>query len=191
MRYTSLGQLVKKIFVVFAVMMLWTALFPRLGHHADDAYAQCGGGAWGFGLPLFDGKKNFWSNDIDCVIGSEMQNITVSPLEKWAWNPGIKLGADAFTNDGEVITDTEDAWKKAFNLVRGIVNYALWILALIALIYLIYHGILAMTAGSDDNKVKEWIAGVRFAWLALVGIAVSWFIVSLIIFLLDLFISNT
>jgi hypothetical protein len=57
-------------------------VFPRLGDAGDDAFAQCGGSGPGFGLPLFDAKKNFWSDDLDCVIGSEMQAITVSPLEE-------------------------------------------------------------------------------------------------------------
>jgi len=42
--------------------------------------------------------------------------------------------------------------------------------ALVALIYLIYHGFLIVTASGDDTQYKQGLKGIKFAAIAIVGI---------------------
>lgn len=82
----------------------------------------------------------------------------------------------------------QKAQNKTMAIVKNIINYALWMVALIALVYLIYHGFLMVTASGDDTQYKQWLKGIKFATIAIVGIWTSWLIVSLIFWLLALFI---
>jgi len=59
-------------------------------------------------------------------------------------------------------------------------------LGLVALVYLIYHGFLILTASGDENQYKKGIAGIKFAAIALAGIGASWLIVSAIFWLIAL-----
>ncbi|MEI7557973.1 MAG: hypothetical protein WCJ45_03990 [bacterium] len=43
------------------------------------------------------------------------------------------------------------------DVIKNIVNYALGMVALVALIYLIYHGFLILTAAGDDTQYKKGI----------------------------------
>jgi threonine/homoserine/homoserine lactone efflux protein len=40
-------------------------------------------------------------------------------------------------------------------IIQNVINYALGLLAVIALVYLLYHGFLIATAGNDDSKAKK------------------------------------
>lgn len=63
-------------------------------------------------------------------------------------------------------------------LIQIIINRLLWILAFVALIYMMYCGFLVLSAGSDDNtasKGKKWIstAAIALAWIGLSRLIVS------------------
>ena len=69
---------------------------------------------------------------------------------------GTQINAGVFNAVGaDGISDTEEAREVTLNFVRGIINYALALIGLIALIYLMYHGFIALTAGSNDDKMKK------------------------------------
>lgn len=51
-------------------------------------------------------------------------------------------------------------------------------LGLVALVYLIYHGFLIVTATGDDTQYKKGLKGIKFAAIAIAGIGASWLIVS-------------
>jgi len=82
------------------------------------------------------------------------------------------------------IEDHSSAREKTFTIVKNLINYALWILSLIALIYMIYHGIIILTAAGDDAKYKQGMKGIKFAAIALIWIWFSWIIVSSIFWLI-------
>ncbi len=69
-------------------------------------------------MPFFDFSDNFWSDSENCVVGKPITDITDSPIEKGAGNPGTELKGTAFDNNGNVITSTEDAWTKTLNYIR-------------------------------------------------------------------------
>ena len=73
------------------------------------------------------------------------------------------------------------AMDSTMRLIQIIINYALWILAFIALVYLIYSGFLMLTATGNDKQYDKGKAWIKVAAIALIGIGLSWLIVSLIL----------
>jgi hypothetical protein len=70
-------------------------------------------------------------------------------------------------------------------LIQIAINRLLWILAFVALIYMIYNWFLVFTSGSDDknaSKGKKWIwtAAIALAWIWL-----SWLIISIILWFIN------
>lgn len=66
-------------------------------------------------------------------------------------------------------------------LIQVIINWLLWILSFVALVYMLYCGFLVLSSGSDDknaSKGKKWIstAAIALAWIGL-----SWLIISAMI----------
>jgi hypothetical protein len=52
--------------------------------------------------------------------------------------------------------ETHDTAKlETLTIIRNIVNYALGLVSLVALIYLIYHGVLVLTAAGDETQYKK------------------------------------
>ena len=81
-------------------------------------------------------------------------------------------------------TDTQQ--KDAFvNVVKWAVNWILGILALIALIIVMYGGFLMVTSAGNDETYKKWFAILKYAamWLILIGVA--WFVVSIVFWLIN------
>ena len=76
---------------------------------------------------------------------------------------------------------TGSTFEKITNIIKTIVNYALSIIGLVAMVYLIYHGFLVMTAGTNEEQAGKWRWGIKYAAIAIVGIAISWFIVDFIL----------
>jgi hypothetical protein len=90
-----------------------------------------------------------------------------------------------------LISSHETAQSKVMTVVKNLINYALWMVALVALVYLIYHGFLILTAAGDDTQYKNWLKWVKFAAIAMAGIGLSWLIVSAIFWLIALMIWTT
>lgn len=87
------------------------------------------------------------------------------------------------------ISDHSTAQNQTLQIVKNIINYVLGFLALIALVYLIYNGFLILTAAGDDAQYKKGMKSIEYAVIAIAGIGASWFIVSLIFRLINLFIT--
>lgn len=78
--------------------------------------------------------------------------------------------------------------KDAFvNVVKWAINWILGILALIALIILMYWWFQMVTSAWDEDKYNAWFTILKHAaqWLILIGIA--WFVVSIIFWLVNQF----
>jgi len=65
-------------------------------------------------------------------------------------------------------------------VIKNFINWTLWLLSLIALVILLYGWFKMVTAAGDETKYKEWFKILKQAaiWLAIIGL--SWFIVSII-----------
>jgi hypothetical protein len=79
------------------------------------------------------------------------------------------------------------AWQKEWliDVVRNVVNRVLGILALIALIILLWWGFQMVTSAGDEGKFDNWFKILKNAAFGLVMIWVAWFIVSLIFFVIN------
>lgn len=72
------------------------------------------------------------------------------------------------------------------SLIQISVNWLLWILAFVVLVYMLYCGFLVLFSWSDDknaSKGKKWIAN---AAITLAGIGLSWLIISVMIWFINL-----
>ena len=84
------------------------------------------------------------------------------------------------------ITDHQTAKTTALQVIKNVVNYALGLLSLVALVYLIYNGFLILTAAGDDTQYKKGLKSIKNALVAIAGIGASWLIVSVIFRLLSI-----
>jgi hypothetical protein len=78
-------------------------------------------------------------------------------------------------------------WQKEWliDVVRNVVNRVLGILALIALIILLWWGFQMVTSAGDEGKFDNWFKILKNAAFGLVMIWVAWFVVSLIFFVIN------
>ena len=63
-------------------------------------------------------------------------------------------------------------------LIQVLINWLLWILSFVALVYMLYNGFLVFSSGSDDknaSKGKKWIstAAIALAWIWLSRLIIS------------------
>ncbi|HMT01270.1 MAG TPA: hypothetical protein PKD96_01735 [Candidatus Absconditabacterales bacterium] len=70
-------------------------------------------------------------------------------------------------------------------VITNLVNWVLGILSLITLIILLYGGFNMVTAAGDDGKYNEGFKILKQAGIGLAFIALAWFFISLVFFVLD------
>lgn len=85
---------------------------------------------------------------------------------------------------GENIADNATAWEKATNLMKWFMNYLLGLVWLIALGYIIVNGFITLTAWDDEERASRWMKWIKVATIAIAWLALSWFILSLVFFLI-------
>ncbi len=104
-------------------------------------------------------------------------------IDPWTWT-----GVWGIVGVGSEISSNITAQNQIMGVIKNIINYALGMVALVALVYLIYHGFIILTAAGDETKYKEGLKWIKFAAIAMVGIGASWLIVSSIFRLIALMI---
>lgn len=75
-------------------------------------------------------------------------------------------------------------------VVKGAINWMLGILALIALIILLYGGFQMVTSAGDEDKYTSWFTILKHAATGLILIGIAWFIVSIIFWLVNILTSG-
>jgi hypothetical protein len=112
-----------------------------------------------------------------------------NPIRAWAYaairNPGGNATDTNSTIIGVQWVNNEiqthaDAKLQTMKIINNFIDYALAWLSLVALLYLIYHGFIVLTAASDDSKYKEWIKWIKYAAIAMIWIGLSWIFISVI-----------
>lgn len=105
-----------------------------------------------------------------------------------------------FVTDNQLLNPTDDGESKNLqlvgagegqqdslvNVVKGAINWILGILALVALLILLYGGFQMVTASGDEEKYKSGFTILKQAAMGLLLIGVAWFIVSIIFWLVNL-----
>jgi len=111
--------------------------------------------------------------------------IQASSLIDNAKSPFIDKSDPGAANDVAVIgTDTQQQ-DGIVNVVRWVINWVLWIMGLVALMFLIYGWFLMVTSWWEEDKYAKWFTILKHAvvWLILIGTA--WFVASLIFWLIN------
>ena len=101
----------------------------------------------------------------------------------WNWNIDWIVWAD------EQIDNYNIAMTKILTVIQNVVNYTLWLLWVIAVIYILIHGFMILTAAWDDSKTKKWLKGIKNAFIAIAGIWLSWIIISFILRLINMLVA--
>lgn len=118
----------------------------------------------------------FWGDDSSEVVDDSGIN---DPLRDWSkkfteWVKWIEKSN---------IENSSQAQNKTLAFVKKIVDYFLWILGLLALIYLLYNFFLMLTAWGNEEKYNKGLQSIKYAIIAIIWIWLSWFFVSLIFYL--------
>ncbi len=112
--------------------------------------------------------------------------LSVWSLLTFAQNTPSGFGdPTATTNVGVAGTGTAQN-DSLINIIKTFINWMLWMLALIALVILLFWGFQMVTAAGDDAKYKKGFKILQQAAIGLVFIGVSWFVVSIIFWLLKI-----
>jgi len=127
------------------------------------------------------------NNEWDAIDTNLWWNELWDPIREWAYNV---INADTggmvveVVNNDHYIGGHLTALSNTLQIIRNIVNWALGMLALVALIYIIIQWFMILTAAGDDSKQKKWVAGIKRACLAIAWIGLSWFIVTFIFWII-------
>lgn len=76
------------------------------------------------------------------------------------------------------VTTQADATTRTLNLIKRMINFALGLVSLIALIILIIAGVKMATAAGDDKQFGAGKAALTKVSRAIAGIALSWLIIN-------------
>ncbi len=145
----------------------------------------------------FAGSISGWWTSSEIYTRTDNPIITEHLTEE-AWNPLRKGVGDVIAQEGwsegiggvrrpEEFDGFDAAKNTTVGVIKNAINYALSFAWLIALIYLISHGFMVLTAMDDESKHEKWLQWIKTAAIALGGIGVSWLVVSFIFYLVDLF----
>ena len=163
----------KKIGIIFfSFLLLFSVVLPNIVS----------------GIELNLGKKNMiWNREENRALNVSWMEGNSIPIREGMYdiihNPTgdpSSVGGVIDYNNTEIGTH-KTALDATMALIQIVINYALAILAFIALVYLIYHGFLMVTASGDDKQFDKGKAGIKTASVALIGIGLSWLVVSLIL----------
>ena len=123
----------------------------------------------------FSETPQFFNKDINKVIDQTISAST-NPIRDWAKDISDKLKlAD---ENGAKIDNFNTALDTVWWTIKNIIDYLLWFLAFVAIIYLLYYGYILLFNASDDASTKKAYTWVRNAARAIIGIWISWLIVS-------------
>jgi Type IV secretion system pilin len=129
-----------------------------------------------------------------CVYAIIVFWITFSSF----WFASVDNSKSVFTDPSDSgqakwvnLIDTNTQQKDAFvNVVKWAVNWVLGILALIALLVIMYWWFQMVTSAWNEDSYNKWFTILKYAAIGLVLIGVAWFIVSIIFWLVNQSASN-
>ncbi len=125
---------------------------------------------------------------ISCMMMLSIASISIVPTHTLAAAPN-GFGDDSQVKDDPFnIPKAEDGkqWEALLDVIKGVVNWVLGILGLIALIVVLYGGFLMVTAGGDSGQYDNGLKFLKGALLGLAVIGVAWFIASIVFWLISL-----
>lgn len=110
------------------------------------------------------------NRNLDQIVNTELAN---DPLRDGAFviiNDGTNSVDNIIGSDEPQIGTFGNAKNRVINILNTIINYTLGLLAMVALVYLMYHGVLILTAAGDEERFNTGLQGIKYAGIALAGI---------------------
>ena len=124
--------------------------------------------------------------------------VCLAPMFVWTWgtvsaawvlqpdNPYKVVDDGGETKDISLIGTWNSTKDWIVNIIKWVINWALGILAFIALIVLLYGWFLMVTAGWESDRYDKWFTILKQAAIWLVFIGIARFVVSIIFRLINL-----
>lgn len=97
------------------------------------------------------------------------------PLRSWA--DYIIQYVSGARYSGQIDSFEEASWI-TLTFVSTVINRFLWLLALIALVYLLYHAFMLLISYNNNEKISEHRSAIYTAFIVIVGIGLSWVVIS-------------
>ncbi len=130
-------------------------------------------------------SANNWTFDTDTNVLTDEQGQVIwdsvwdDAVRWWAWMQW------AWEIEWVAQQQEEHQWW-LLNFISDVVNYLLALAALVALIYLLYHWFIMVTASGNEDRFKKWAAWLKYWTIALLWIWVSWFMISLVFYVVEI-----
>ena len=147
------------------------------------------GSVYGTWFSLWNDNTIYNRNEPDAVNTrlNDAQYIW-DPIREWAYNIVHSYEWDdtleGIVNNENYINDHPKALSRTMQIIRNAVNRALWMLALVALVYILIQWFIILTAAWDDSKQKKWLSWIKRACFAIAWIWLSRFIVTFIFWII-------
>ncbi len=94
---------------------------------------------------------------------------------------------NAETSQGiEGVNAGTDQWDGIIGVIKKFINYALWLLALIAFAMLLWGGYKMVMSGGDEEAYKEGLKMLKNAAIGIAFISISWFLVTFIFYVISI-----
>jgi hypothetical protein len=108
--------------------------------------------------------------NLDQAINTDLANDPLRDGAFFVINDGTNSVEGVIGSDEPQIGTFGNAKNRIINILNTIINYTLGLLALVALVYLMYHGILILTAAGEEERFNTGLKGLKYAAIALAGI---------------------
>lgn len=135
------------------------------------------------GHKLFGYYLIAWFTAVSLMSFASAQNPTSNPSTTTHWfglNEGVSQGVEGIWGIGQ------DEGDGIITVIKQFINWALGLLALIALVMLLWWGYKMVASGGDEDAYKEGLKILKNAAIGIAFIATSWLLVSLIFYVIGL-----
>lgn len=126
------------------------------------------------GIPRNENVSPVWDST------PKIDNKDISDNAIWEWTTHI-WDKSAWIIHLPQPKEYETKLKYTLALIKIIINRTLWILATVALVYMLYSWFLVLSSWSDDKNVSKWKKGISTAAIAIAWIGISRLIISAMI----------
>ena len=145
------------------------------------------------GIPSFAQTIHVPSEQWLDRIFTTMDKEIIDPPDEDAMMEGTHTAVDSeihqvdnISNSNTKFTRQEDAEKSTLAMIHRLINWILGMLAFVALIVVMIGWFQMVTAAGDDAKFKSWKTALKKVSIGIIGIGISWLIISFFFWFVDL-----
>ena len=140
-------------------------------------------------LPFDEAKglKPIWEGQWLWQIFTTENTSIITPPDENPMMEGTHTAVDSegsahqvknISNTADYYTSQEEAEEGTLKYIHRLINWALGMLAFVALIVVMYGWFQMVTAAGDDAKFKSWKKALKKVSIGIIGIGISWLIIS-------------